>query len=116
MRLLCFSLLFCAGLYVIAQTEDVQLTNALSKSDELTYSKPDSAIYHARKAINRAKQLESEDGLAGGLQRIGRAFQVLGQYDSSKHYSLEALGLWEEIDNDLQEAEILNNIGIVYDE
>ena len=83
-------------------------------SYEYLESKPDTAMILALEALSLAKHIGFEKGKAVSLNRVGNAYQVLGNYPKAMEFFLQALQINEKINNADGIHRNRNNIGLVY--
>lgn len=72
------------------------------------------SINFAKTAIAEANALKDSALFAEALTTLGIAHDYAGHYDSSMQYLLQALNIYDLIQNDNGKAHVLNNIGSVY--
>ena len=80
------------------------------------YSKPDTCFLLAQEVIALARQAGFEKGEAQGMNRLGVAFWLTGNYPKSLEYFLQALKIFEKLDIREGLCNVNGNIGIVYSE
>lgn len=92
-------------------TAKIELLRELGR--QIKYSNPDSAIQFLSIALDLAENNNLQNEKAHVISRMGGAKYVKGEYDFALEYFLEALSIWEEIDNKRGIAIGLNNIGLI---
>ena len=91
--------------------DKIELLNELGKSYK--FSKPDSAIFYHKKALELAREHGLRSREAYALGRIGGSRYILGEYDFAMEKFLAGLKIYEEINNQRGIALGLNNIGLI---
>ncbi len=81
---------------------------------EMRFSKSDSSILIAKKALQKSKQLDFKKGIAGAIYIEGIWFSLKGKYQESLQNYFKCLEIYEEIKFEKGKARVLNNIGIIY--
>jgi signal transduction histidine kinase len=77
------------------------------------YSKPDSAVYFAKMALQDARQNKDFKGQAMMLNQLGMIDDNLGEFDASRLQYHEALNLYRHIKNPVGEAATIIRLGVV---
>lgn len=80
----------------------------------LVYDKPGEAKQYAFQSMKLAADIDDEPGLADAYTRIGIAYDVSGQYDSSIYYDEKALLIYNKLDAPKGRGSALNNLGLIY--
>ncbi len=83
-------------------------------SFEYLESKPDTTMLLALEALTLARRIGFEKGEAVSLNRIGNAYDILGNYPGAMAAFLQALALNEKINNPDGIRRNYNNIGVSY--
>ena len=80
----------------------------------LVYDKPNEAKQYAFQSMQLAAEIDDEAGLADAYTRIGIAYDVSGQYDSSIYYDEKALVIYNKLDAPKGRGSAQNNLGLIY--
>ena len=96
----------------LADTNTVR--ELLKTSNVYNFSKADTGLAIAERALNMARQLHFKKGEAEALHTCGEAYNMLGDYPLSIKYEIEAYNIFKELDDKPWEREALAYIGIVY--
>jgi tetratricopeptide (TPR) repeat protein len=83
-------------------------------SFEYFESKPDTCMTLALQALSLANRIGFEKGKAISLNRVGNAYNILGNYSKSMEAWLQALQINEKLNNIDGKERNFNNIGINY--
>ena len=86
----------------------------VNRSKAVQPYKPDSALIYAQQALTIARSINSKEGEANSLNRLGVVLWKNGKYDSALQFLLGSLKIREERNDREGELACLNNIGIVY--
>ena len=85
-------------------------------SFEYSESKPDTTMSLALEALSLANRIGFEKGVAVSLNRVGNAYNSLGNYPKAMEVYLQALKINERINNVDGKQKNLVNIGVIYNE
>ncbi|MCP4229926.1 MAG: tetratricopeptide repeat protein [bacterium] len=77
---------------------------------------PELTEKHAKEANDIAEETGYSEGIGRSLKVIGISYWVRGKYDKALDYYLEALTVYQVLGNELDIADISNNIGIIFAE
>ena len=80
---------------------------------QFVYSKPDSAFFHAQKALEISIHTKYKRGLGGSILRMGNARQYAGRYKEAEDHILCAIDLEEQFGTPRSQAIALSDLGIV---
>lgn len=83
-------------------------------SEEIEYNNPGQALKYAQEALQIAQQYESKLVQAQALRNIGTIYRILGDYVKAMDFTLQALGIYENLSNDEGLSETNNNVGIIH--
>ncbi|NOT75833.1 MAG: tetratricopeptide repeat protein [Cyclobacteriaceae bacterium] len=122
-----FLVIFCESL--LGQKKQIDSLNNLFSTgndsskmialNELSWiyknSNVDSAIMFARRALYLAKQKRNQKFISKAFNSLGSAKQASGEYDSALYYLNQSIETSSK-DDSLSMPNVLNNIGIIYDE
>lgn len=97
-------------------TDDNRLKGFLSKAGELYFTKPDSALNYAQRALALAKQLNKVNLEIKALNVSGEMYRFLGDFPHSLDAQFKALELNRQSDDKKGEATTLSFIGLSYTE
>jgi tetratricopeptide (TPR) repeat protein len=105
------------SLYTIlnqADEDSTRLRLRLEISDELMFNEPDSALTHAKLALNLATLLADSSNIAEAYNDIGVVAALQGKHLTGLENFQAALTFYEAA-NDLEGAsKIINNLGVIY--
>ena len=94
-------------------------TNTVSLLIDLSYEyysvNPDAGIYYGNRAMELAKKLNWQRGIAVAGNKIGLNYWAKAEYPKALEYQMNALALSEKIHDKKSVATILGNIGLVYE-
>lgn len=107
-------LLLCVSL--VGQSKSAPVDSLISEMDQKVYSEPAEMVVVGNDALRIALSSKKDSTIAAVQQRLGLAHQLLGNYDSAKHYLFQSNDYWNETSNDLEIANTSNTLGIVFDE
>lgn len=97
-----------------ADTEQEKLTLQLEISDELMFNIPDSALTHAKEALDLAVLLADSNNIAEAYNDIGVVAALQGKHLTGLENFQSALSYYEAA-GDLEGAsKIINNLGVIY--
>ncbi|MEL6970043.1 MAG: ATP-binding protein [Bacteroidota bacterium] len=103
-------------LHLYQQTEELDLQVALLNEVAFTYRRvfPDSMLYYARLALDKALELEDDAALAYAYKNNGIGLYKLGgNPDSCIHYYKKAIDYAERAQDYYTQAACYNNIGVI---
>jgi serine phosphatase RsbU (regulator of sigma subunit)/Tfp pilus assembly protein PilF len=86
----------------------------LKKSEQVLFINPDSSFYYANKALSIAESIKNKNKIFDSYNRIGISRAVSGDFEKALLYFNKALKITNK--NTIQEADILSNIGIIFDD
>ncbi len=94
-----------------AGKERVDLLNRLSFAYTLAMSQDAEKI--ASEAVQRARELQYEAGLAEGFKNLSLAYQGRGEYAMAMDYSYQSLKLYESLGDKAGQSKVLNNLALI---
>ena len=107
--------LFLINTATHAQHSEAARVDSLCKTAETKlFAYPDSAFVTAQKAMKLASQIKYAPGMAKSLHLIGEVFYHQGFYNESLKNLLEAEKIYNSENRDVENAENLNQLGLVY--
>lgn len=98
------------------QQKDVLVATLNEISWEYKNSKPDSALYYAKKALKISESFNYSNGVASSYNSMAGVFESQGKLDSAKAYHFKSLKIKETNQDSVGIADSYNNLGIVYDQ
>ena len=96
----------------LADTNTVR--GLLKTANFYNFSKADTGLAIAERALDMARKLHYKEGEAQALHTCGEAYNMLGDYPRSIKYEIEAYNIFKELDDKPSEQEALAYIGIIY--
>lgn len=117
-RLLLVSFLLQLGLFAQSQTAITldSIRSLITLSDEYLYNDPARSMEYAHSAAKHVVGITDRNLVNTAYQNYSVALRMSSQYDSAAHYQELALSGWVDLQDSLQIAGALNNLGIIYDE
>ena len=77
-------------------------------------TQPDTTIHYALEAIDLAKKLYFQRGLAYALKNIGLAYYVKGDFQQVENYWKESLKIFQSIEDQEGTSNLQSNLGAIY--
>lgn len=115
MRLLGFlSFLLILAFQSRGQSASADIDSLYVNAGKLLFSRPDSAFIAARNILETSERLNYQLGVANSYHLIGEVFFHQGFYQEALKNLLEADRIYLSIRRDLEMAENLNQLGLVY--
>jgi signal transduction histidine kinase len=94
--------------------QDTSLINSyIKKGESYLHTKPDSAQYYFKKAMNITNSKKLLNKKAQIHQNLGTLQRSLSNYDSSKQYFNSALKIYQKLNDSLGIAKAINNLGTI---
>lgn len=98
-----------------SKTDDSnRVKTILNLANILIYTNPDSSMKYSEDALQIAKKLKWQKGIALSLRQQGYVYYVSSDYVKAMDYCIQALKVAEGMKNDVFNASIYNNIGNIY--
>lgn len=97
-----------------ATNDTLKLNSAKQLFAQYVYSKVDSAIYFAEKVVELGESLSMPMQVSSGIQYLGIAYAIKGDYLKAGEYMKQNLAYYEELGDSLNMAYTLNNLGLNY--